>query len=48
MPTGDEVLKKAKDPVDFNVAAVRSPDKHHLRPQHHALFSDVVFSTGFR
>ncbi len=47
MPTGDEVLKKAKDPVD-PIARLFDPDRVSYDPNTHALFSDVVFSTGFR
>jgi biopolymer transport protein ExbD len=47
MPTGDEVLKTAKDPVD-PVNKLYAPDRLDYDPNHHALFSDVVFSTGFR
>ncbi|MBL8619715.1 MAG: hypothetical protein JNK64_00395 [Myxococcales bacterium] len=47
MPTGDEVLKTAKDFVD-PVNKLYAPDKVDYDPNHHALFSDVVFSTGFR
>ncbi|MBK9029811.1 MAG: biopolymer transporter ExbD [Myxococcales bacterium] len=47
MPTGDETLKTAKDPVD-QVARLFDPERVDYDPTQHALFSDVVFSTGFR
>lgn len=47
MPTADEVLKKAKDPVDLNTRLF-DPDRVTYDPNVHALFSDVVFATGFR
>lgn len=47
MPTADETLKKAKDPVDKR-AKLFDPERVDYNPGTHALFSDVVFSTGFR
>lgn len=47
MPTNDELLKKAPNPVD-EVTRLYDPDRTDYDPTKHALFSDVVFSTGFR
>ena len=47
MPTNDPVLKQAASPVD-DLARLYDPDRTDYDPSVHALFSDVVFSTGFR
>jgi biopolymer transport protein ExbD len=47
MPTNDEVLKKAAKPVD-DATRLYDPDRTDYDPAKDALFSDVVFSTGFR
>ena len=47
MPTNDELLKKQQNPVD-EIARLYDPDRTDYDPDKHALFSDVVFSTGFR
>jgi len=47
LPTADEALKKAATPVD-DVAKLYDTDRVSYDPNKHALFSDVVFSGGFR
>lgn len=47
MPTNDAELKKATNPVD-DATRLYDPERTDYDPTKHALFSDVVFSTGFR
>lgn len=47
MPTNDEKLKKEPKPID-EIGRLYDPDRVDYDPNLHALFSDVVFSTGFR
>lgn len=47
LPTADETLKKAQNPED-EVARLYDTDRTPYDPAKHALFSDVVFSGGFR
>jgi biopolymer transport protein ExbD len=47
MPTNDPLLKKATNPVQ-EATRLYDPDRTDYDPNRHALFSDVVFSTGFR
>lgn len=46
-PTGDPNLKKEPDPVDMKTR-LYDPDRVDYNTATHALFSDVVFSTGLR
>ncbi len=47
LPTADENLKKAENPVD-DVARLYDTARTPYDPTQHALFPDVVFSGGFR
>lgn len=47
LPTADEKLKKAQNPVDED-SRLYDTDRVEYDPNKHALFSDVVFSGGFR
>ena len=47
LPTADEALKKAPNPVD-ETARLYDTDRTPYDPSVHALFPDVVFSGGFR
>jgi len=47
LPTADEKLKKADNPVDA-AAHLYDTDRTPYDPKQHALFPDVVFSGGFR
>jgi len=47
MPTNDPGLKAATNPIDQDTR-LYDPDRTDYDPTRDALFSDVVFSTGFR